>query len=154
MDEKRAKELGVINLLALRGGSSSFSILSTPCRTFADLPTRTDPPRGEEYWVAASEEFQHATDLVRYIRKEYGDLFCIGVAGPSLFPFFPSLNSALKTAPYPGYPEGHTDSPDKLDDIEYLYEKQQAGADFVVTQLFYDVDVFMKWYNACRARGA
>ncbi|BGP13977.1 hypothetical protein JCM10213_005562 [Rhodosporidiobolus nylandii] len=107
---KRAKELGVVNLLALRG----------------------DPPRGEEYWVAASDEFQHATDLVRYIRREYGDAFCIGVAG---------------------YPEGHADSPDKLADIEYLYEKQQAGADFVVTQLFYDVDRFMDWYKACRERG-
>ncbi|GAA5862151.1 hypothetical protein JCM8547_007757 [Rhodosporidiobolus lusitaniae] len=107
---KRAKELGVVNLLALRG----------------------DPPRGEEYWVAASDEFQHATDLVKYIRREYGDDFCIGVAG---------------------YPEGHSDSPDKQADVDYLYEKQQAGADFVVTQLFYDVDVFMKWYKACRKRG-
>lgn len=52
-----------------------------------------------------------------------------------------------------GYPEGHADSEDKLSDIEYLYQKQQAGADFVVTQLFYDTDVFMKWYNACRERG-
>ncbi|GAA6026943.1 hypothetical protein JCM8097_005983 [Rhodosporidiobolus ruineniae] len=107
---KRAKELGIVNLLALRG----------------------DPPRGEEYWTAASDDFQHATDLVRYIRREYGDQFCIGVAG---------------------YPEGHADSPDKLSDIDYLYEKQQAGADFVVTQLFYDTDVFLKWYKACRDRG-
>ncbi|GAA5993328.1 hypothetical protein JCM5350_001567 [Sporobolomyces pararoseus] len=107
---KRAKELGIVNLLALRG----------------------DPPRGEEYWTAASDEFQHATDLVRYIRKQYGQDFCIGVAG---------------------YPEGHADSPDKENDINYLYEKQQAGADFVVTQLFYDVDVFISWYKRCRERG-
>jgi len=40
-----------------------------------------DPPRGEEYWVASSDEFQHATDLVKYIRKNHGDHFCIGVAG-------------------------------------------------------------------------
>lgn len=38
-------------------------------------------------------------------------------------------------------------------DIEYLYQKQQAGADFVVTQLFYDVETFMAWYHACRERG-
>ncbi|EMS25377.1 methylenetetrahydrofolate reductase (NADPH) [Rhodotorula toruloides NP11] len=106
---KRAKELGVVNLLALRG----------------------DPPRGEEYWTASSDKFQHATDLIKYIRKEYGDDFCIGVAG---------------------YPEGHADSADKLADVEYLFEKQQAGADFVVTQLFYDVGVFMEWYRACRKR--
>lgn len=40
-----------------------------------------DPPRGEEYWVASSDDFQHATDLVKYIRKNHGDHFCIGVAG-------------------------------------------------------------------------
>ncbi|KAK4053101.1 methylenetetrahydrofolate reductase 1 [Microbotryomycetes sp. JL201] len=107
---QRAKELGVRNLLALRG----------------------DPPRGEEYWVAACEDFQHATDLIKYIRKAYGDWFCIGVAG---------------------YPEGHCDSHDKSADIEFLLEKQKAGADFVVTQLFYDCDAFMTWYKACRDKG-
>ncbi|KAK4694945.1 methylenetetrahydrofolate reductase (NADH), partial [Phenoliferia sp. Uapishka_3] len=107
---KKAEELGVVNLLALRG----------------------DPPRGEEYWTAASDEFQHATDLVRYIRDNYPGVFCIGVAG---------------------YPEGHADSDHKLSDIEFLFQKQEAGADFVVTQLFYDVDLFMEWYRACRARG-
>ncbi len=53
-----------------------------------------------------------------------------------------------------GYPEGHADSEDKLSDIEYLHQKQEAGADFVVTQLFYDTDVFMKWYRACREKGS
>lgn len=52
-----------------------------------------------------------------------------------------------------GYPEGHADSEDKQDDIEYLFQKQEAGADFVVTQLFYCVETFMTWYKACRARG-
>lgn len=52
-----------------------------------------------------------------------------------------------------GYPEGHADSEDKLADVEYLFRKQEAGADFVVTQLFYDVDAFIVWYRACRARG-
>lgn len=52
-----------------------------------------------------------------------------------------------------GYPEGHADSPDKQADVDYLFEKQQAGADFVITQLFYDVDVFMDWYKRCRERG-
>lgn len=52
-----------------------------------------------------------------------------------------------------GYPEGHGDSDNKLIDIEYLFEKQEAGAEFVVTQLFYDVEGFVEWYRACRARG-
>jgi len=42
-----------------------------------------DPPRGEEYWTASSDEFQHATDLIKYIRTHHGQEFCIGVAGKS-----------------------------------------------------------------------
>ena len=53
-----------------------------------------------------------------------------------------------------GYPEGHCDSPDKNVDVDYLLEKQEAGADFVVTHLFYDCDAFLKWYKACRDKGA
>lgn len=47
---------------------------------------KLDPPRGEEYWVAADNEFQHAEDLVKYIRRVHGDSFCIGVAGLSSVP--------------------------------------------------------------------
>ena len=46
-----------------------------------------DPPRGEEYWTASSDEFQHAIDLIKYIRKTYHQEFCIGVAGNDCFPF-------------------------------------------------------------------
>ncbi|SOV09556.1 related to MET12 - methylenetetrahydrofolate reductase [Ustilago sp. UG-2017a] len=107
-----AKRLGIKNILALRG----------------------DPPRGDEYWVAADERFQHATDLVRYIRDNHGHFFCIGVAG---------------------YPEGHADYVDRdvKRDLGYLKEKQDAGAQYIVTQLFYDVDRFLAWYKECRAIG-
>lgn len=138
--------------------------------------TLTDPPRGEEYWVAACDEFQHATDLVKYIRQHHGDHFCIGVAGEfgsRLFPLslvLPPISSFLPTyrsfcartrsfnlrppTPRTGYPEGHADSEDKQMDVDYLLQKQEAGAEFVVTQLFYDVATFMEWYRACRDRGA
>lgn len=109
---ERAKQTGIRNILALRG----------------------DPPRGEEYWVASDVRFQHAVDLVRYIRSKYGDLFCIGVAG---------------------YPEGFTEQTkcDLNRDLDYLKEKQDAGARFVVTQFFYDVDRFLSWVSLCRQRG-
>ncbi|PWN46628.1 methylenetetrahydrofolate reduct, partial [Violaceomyces palustris] len=108
----RAKLQGIRNILALRG----------------------DPPRGEEYWVASDDRFQHATDLVRYIRERHGDFFCIGVAA---------------------YPEGHADYVDRdlKRDMEYLKAKQDAGAEFAVTQLFYDVDRFLEWYRDCRRMG-
>ncbi|KAF9096582.1 hypothetical protein BGX29_004351 [Mortierella sp. GBA35] len=107
-----AKKAGIQNILALRG----------------------DPPRGQEYWTQIDDTFVHAIDLVRYIRQEYGDYFCIGVAG---------------------YPEGHMDSTDLTSDQEigYLKEKIDAGADFVLTQLFYDVDGFLAWEKQCRALG-
>ncbi|KAI9236603.1 MAG: methylenetetrahydrofolate reductase 1 [Podila humilis] len=99
-----AKRAGIQNILALRG----------------------DPPRGQEYWTQVDDTFVHAIDLVRYIRQQYGDYFCIGVAG---------------------YPEGHMDSTetDSSVEIQYLKEKIDAGADFVLTQLFYDVDGFLAW---------
>ena len=109
-DSQTLRELGIQNILALRG----------------------DAPRGEEYWVASDPEFQHGSDLVRYIRRQHGDYFCIGVAG---------------------YPEGHCDSSDKTSDTQYLLDKQEAGADFVVTQLFYDTDAYEKWQDEARDRG-
>lgn len=104
------KEAGIRNILALRG----------------------DAPRGEEYWVASDPEFQHGSDLVRYIRRHHGDYFCVGIAG---------------------YPEGHCDSSDKQADTKYLVEKQTAGADFIITQLFYDTDAFAAWQADARKQG-
>lgn len=108
-----AKALGIRNILALRG----------------------DPPRNEEYKRSEDEdegvkeegeEFEWAVDLVRYIRRQYGDYFCIGVAA---------------------YPEGHADEGDpggqSLEhDMEFLVQKMEAGADFIMTQLFFDVQAY------------
>jgi methylenetetrahydrofolate reductase (NADPH) len=103
-----ARTLGIRNILALRG----------------------DPPRGEEYGINGDKgkevEFEWAIDLVRYIRKMYGDYFCIGVAA---------------------YPEGHADESHPAGqslehDLPYLVEKVQAGADFIMTQLFFDVAAY------------
>jgi methylenetetrahydrofolate reductase (NADPH) len=55
----KAKKLGIRNILALRG----------------------DPPKGAEAWEQCENGFANAIDLVRYIRKNYGDYFGIAVAG-------------------------------------------------------------------------
>lgn len=108
---QHAKNIGIGRILALRG----------------------DEPRGEEYFVAVDSQFQHAVDLVRYIRRQHGATFSLGVAG---------------------YPEVH-DRQFSLDqEIKHLKEKVDAGADFVVTQLFYDVEGFLTYYRSCRAAGA
>ena len=96
------------------------------------MALRGDPPRGQENWTQVENGFAYAVDLVKYIREQYGDHFCISVAG---------------------YPEGHIDSNDKEDDLTYLKDKVDAGADYIVTQLFYDTDLFIEWVKKCRAIG-
>jgi len=53
----------------------------------------------------------------------------------------------------PGYPTGHPDCPTYEEDLQHLKEKMDAGADFIITQLFFDVDVFIKFVHDCRAIG-
>ncbi|KAI8877008.1 methylenetetrahydrofolate reduct [Backusella circina FSU 941] len=105
-----AKNCGCQNILALRG----------------------DPPKGQADWSACEEGFEHAIDLVRYIRQKYGDYFSIAVAG---------------------HPEGHIDNPDKKADLLHLKEKVDAGADVIVTQLFFDIDMFVDWVKEVRDIG-
>ncbi|TIB81087.1 methylenetetrahydrofolate reductase [Wallemia mellicola] len=102
----KAKELGIDNILALRG----------------------DPPRGHEYWVESDKNLSHSSDLVKFIRDNYADNFCIGVGA---------------------YPESHKDSSDAAQDLKYLKLKQDLGADFVITQLFYDSDAYLNWLDKC-----
>ena len=83
------------------------------------LALRGDVPCGKDYLL--NENFRYSKDLVRYIRAEYYDFFGICVAG---------------------YPEGHTNY---QQDLHYLKEKMDAGADFVITQLFFDVDFYLRY---------
>ena len=54
-----------------------------------------------------------------------------------------------------GYPDGHADnSGEEETEIDRLKEKIDSGADFVITQLFYDVDHFLSWYKKVRQRGS
>ena len=100
---QKAKELGIRNILALRGGSSTSTFLFNQLTVLiASLPA--DPPRDDEYSAEpVSHEdgqlFVYAIDLVKFIRENYGDFFCIGVAGtlPShlLYQNRPGLTSGL-----------------------------------------------------------
>ena len=96
------------------------------------LALRGDPPREKEKWEATSGGFRYAKDLIKYIRDTYGDHFDIGVAG---------------------YPEGCDDHRDQELLIKHLKEKVDAGGTFVVTQMFYNADIFIEWVGKCRAAG-
>jgi len=96
------------------------------------LALRGDPPAGQERWTAAEGGFEYACDLVAYIREKYEGYFGIAVAG---------------------YPEGHLQTPDREEDLCHLKHKVDAGADFVITQLFYDTAQFKQFYTRCREIG-
>ncbi len=88
------------------------------------LALRGDPPSGGDF-VKTEGGFEYSRDLVAFIRGKDG--FTIGTAG---------------------FPEGHIAcKAGKLQDWEYLAEKVQAGADFVVTQLFFDNADFYEFYD-------
>lgn len=55
---------------------------------------------------------------------------------------------------HPGYPEGHSDAINKEQEIQWLKGKVDDGADFIVTQLFYDTDLYLSWFKSCREAGA
>ncbi|AET37629.1 methylenetetrahydrofolate reductase (NAD(P)H) MET12 Ecym_1400 [Eremothecium cymbalariae DBVPG len=112
---RRAKEAGIKNILALRG----------------------DAPVEENFdsTGAGLVQFRYAVDLVRYIKTNHGNDFCVGVAA---------------------YPEGHCEGEadgreqSPLRDLPFLKEKVEAGADFVITQLFYDVEKFLAFEELFR----
>ncbi|KAJ1333262.1 methylenetetrahydrofolate reductase (NADPH) [Microdochium nivale] len=96
------------------------------------LALRGDPPRATEKWTATDEGFQYAKDLVSHIKKLYGNHFDIGVAG---------------------YPEGCDDNKDEESLLDHLKEKVDLGGTFIVTQMFYDADNFVRWVGKVRERG-
>eukprot|EP01083_Nonionella_stella_P093351 261604_1 len=96
------------------------------------LAIRGDPPRGYDSWVAADDDLQHCADLVRFIRTHYDDYFSIFVGA---------------------YPEGHHNADTLAQDIEYLKQKVDAGADAIITQLFYDTKIFFKFIEQCKLNG-
>ncbi len=115
--------LGIDNLLLLRG----------------------DPPATQKYFKPEPEGNAYAVDLVKQVRNmnngvyldeklanSHPSNFCIGVAG---------------------YPEKHSESPNRNIDLKYLKEKVDAGADFIVTQMFFDNRKYFRFVKTCRDIG-
>uniref|UniRef100_W8BHT9 Methylenetetrahydrofolate reductase n=1 Tax=Ceratitis capitata TaxID=7213 RepID=W8BHT9_CERCA len=86
--------------------------------------------RGDQ--VAPQQQFPHAKDLVQYIRSKRGDSISIGVGG---------------------YPEGHPESKTMEEDMLYLKEKVDAGADFIITQICFSPEAIISFVQKCRANG-
>ena len=89
------------------------------------LALRGDPPGGTGEWIATEGGFQYSSQLVAFIRELGG--YCIGTAG---------------------FPEGHiAQTAGKIADWDFLVEKVRAGADFVITQLFFDNEDFYRFHD-------
>ena len=95
------------------------------------LALRGDPPKGETEFQAMAGGFAYATQRVSFIR-DLGMDFCIGAAC---------------------YHEGHVESADLETDLQHLVEKVEAGADFLVSQLFFDNDDYRAFVRRARSAG-
>lgn len=93
------------------------------------LALRGDFPRGE---TSTGGDFNYATDLVKFIRDEFGEQFEIAVAGS---------------------PEGHISCRSPEADIGVLKMKQDNGADYSMTQLCWDMEQFERWLDKIRKAG-
>ncbi|RLS90449.1 MAG: methylenetetrahydrofolate reductase [NAD(P)H] [Planctomycetota bacterium] len=101
------------------------------------LALRGDPPGGAR--ILALGDFSYAADLVGFIKREgerlgvnNGRGFGIGVAG---------------------FPEGHSETPNTIVQLDHLKAKADAGADYIVTQLFFDNHAFHDWRARCELAG-
>jgi len=110
-----------------------MSILEKAAESYIEniLALRGDLPNGETVWKHLENGFDYAADFVSFIKKNYPHI-CIGVAG---------------------FPEGHPLTPNRLKEIEYLKAKVDAGADYIVTQLFFDNRDFYDFCERCELAG-
>lgn len=107
---KKIKTKGIQNILALRG----------------------DPPKDNPDLVPGIDNYKHSSELITFLRQEYKDDFCLGVAG---------------------FPEMHPLSDNKEIDIKYLKNKVDCGADFIITQLFFDNKIYFDYVESVKNAG-
>jgi len=109
------------------------------------LALRGDPQKGSRTFIPEKDGHSHTSDLVRqiinmnkgkYLEESLEDTtptsFCVGVAG---------------------YPEKHNEAPNRHVDLENLKIKVDAGASYIVTQMFFDNSKFFRFRDECKAIG-
>lgn len=101
------------------------------------LALRGDSVNGEKRFTAEKDGYSHADELVRAIHQFEADsaadgFFSVGVGA---------------------YPEKHFEAPNLETDIANLKKKVDAGADYIVTQMFFDNAVYYRFVDMCRAAG-
>ncbi len=143
----RAKTLAIVEQVKSRFGCAVAAHLTCVGSTVDDLrgflreasargidnivALRGDPPKGDAQFTATAGGLRYANELVSLIRGEFSD-FGVAVAG---------------------YPETHREAPSAQADLENLKRKVAAGADVVITQLFYDNQDFWRFRDRCESAG-
>ncbi|PKN92150.1 MAG: methylenetetrahydrofolate reductase [NAD(P)H] [Chloroflexi bacterium HGW-Chloroflexi-6] len=95
------------------------------------LALRGDPPKGSTSFTPTSDGFRYAAEMVAFIKKHFPH-FGVSVAG---------------------FPEGHPETPNRLQEMDYLKAKVDAGADCICTQLFFDNHDFYDFCERCELAG-
>jgi methylenetetrahydrofolate reductase (NADPH) len=94
------------------------------------LALRGDPPRGQAEWRPHPGGLHYSVELIKLIRERFD--FCIGAAC---------------------FPEIHPDASDRVSDLGYARAKQDAGASFLITQLFFDNELYFEFVEEARWAG-
>jgi methylenetetrahydrofolate reductase (NADPH) len=94
------------------------------------LALRGDPPAGQEEWVQTDGGLLYSTELIALLEEHYG--FAVGAAA---------------------FPEVHPQADSAESDIRFLKAKQDAGASFLITQLFYDNEFYFDFVARARDAG-
>jgi methylenetetrahydrofolate reductase (NADPH) len=94
------------------------------------LALRGDPPAGQDEWVQTEGGLLYSTELIELLEEHYG--FAVGAAA---------------------FPEVHPQAASANSDIEFLKAKQDAGASFLITQLFYDNEFYFDFVARAREAG-
>ena len=130
------QEIGIVSMAHLTCVGAARSDLAVVLDTLERggienvLALRGDPPRGAEAFQPAPGGFRYASELVGYIRESYR--FCLGGAC---------------------YPETHPEAANPAADLANLKRKVDAGAEFLISQLFYDNGDFLRFRDRAAAAG-
>lgn len=115
--------LGIDNVLALRGDSIKTE------------PAFVPEPGGHAYALDLVKQIKDMNES-RYLDDDMKDAaptnFCVGIAG---------------------YPEKHFEAPNMISDLKYLKQKVDAGAEYIVTQMFFDNSKYFRFVEDCRKQG-
>ena len=109
------------------------------------LALRGDKEKEANSYIAHPQGHEHAIDLVKQIREMNQGHFVDAQVN--------DCHHSRFTVGVAGYPEKHADAESMEADIKALKAKVDAGADFVITQLFFDNQVFFNYLNQCREAG-